>query len=396
MSIAIGTPLKNKALRVLLLGSGELGKELTMELMKLGAEVIACDRYANAPAMQVAHRSHVFDMLDPSALEAVIRHEKPFLIVPEVEAIATDKLIAMEKEGFTVIPTAEATRLTMDREGIRRLASEALELPTARYEFADTYEELVTAGETLGFPLVIKPLMSSSGKGQSVARTPADLAASWTLSQEAGRAGAGRVIAEEFIAFDSEITLLTIRTHDQTLFCDPIGHKQKDGDYIESWQPHPMTDKQLNEAKHIAQRICDRLGGRGLFGVELFLLKDGRVLFSEVSPRPHDTGLVTLFTQTWSEFALHARAILGLPIANIHRHSLGASAAVKATQSFENPVFSGIEDVLLTPGVDLRIFGKPIATKGRRMAVCLATGDTIEGALTKAIHARDTLTIAEG
>jgi phosphoribosylglycinamide formyltransferase 2 len=394
--MSIGTPLKNKATRVLLLGSGELGKELTMELMRLGAEVIACDRYPDAPAMQVAHRSHVFDMLDPKALEAIIRKEQPQLIVPEVEAIATEKLLQMEKEGFNVIPTAEATRLTMDREGIRRLASESLGLPTARYEFADTFEELERAGEILGFPVVIKPLMSSSGKGQSIARTPEDLKASWTLSQEAGRAGAGRVIAEEFIAFDSEITLLTIRTRDGTLYCDPIGHIQKDGDYVESWQPHPMTAAQLEAAKHIAKTICDRLGGRGLFGVELFLLKDGRVLFSEVSPRPHDTGLVTLFTQTWSEFSLHARAILGFPIANIHRHSLGASAAVKATQKFDNPVFSGMEDALKTEGVDLRLFGKPIATKGRRMAVCLATGESIEEALQKAKNARSLIEISEG
>ncbi|MBC7530185.1 MAG: formate-dependent phosphoribosylglycinamide formyltransferase [Oligoflexus sp.] len=394
--MSIGTPLKNKATRVLLLGSGELGKELTMELMKLGAEVIACDRYADAPAMQVAHRSHVFDMLDPKALEAIIRQEKPHLIVPEVEAIATDKLIEMERQGFAVIPTAEATRLTMDREGIRRLASEELKLPTAKYEFADSFGELEKASLVLGFPLVIKPLMSSSGKGQSVAKTKDDLASSWKLSQEAGRAGAGRVIAEEFIAFESEITLLTIRTKDQTLYCDPIGHKQKEGDYVESWQPHPMTEAQLGEAKDIAKTICDRLGGRGLFGVELFLLKDGRVLFSEVSPRPHDTGLVTLFTQTWSEFSLHARAILGFPIANIHRHSLGASAAVKAVQTFDNPVFSGMEKALATEGVDLRLFGKPIASKGRRMAVCLATGTSIEEALIKAKNARDLIVISEG
>jgi len=394
--MSIGTPLKSKATRVLLLGSGELGKELAMELMRLGAEVIACDRYADAPAMQVAHRSRVFDMLNPNALEAVIREERPSLIVPEVEAIATDKLIEMETAGFVVIPTAEAARLTMDREGIRRLASEQLKLPTARYEFADTFVELEKAGETLGYPLVIKPLMSSSGKGQSVAKTKDDLKASWTLSQEAGRAGAGRVIAEEFIAFESEITLLTVRTKDGTLYCDPIGHKQKDGDYVESWQPHPMTPAQLDESKHIAKTICDRLGGRGLFGVELFLLKDGRVLFSEVSPRPHDTGLVTLFTQTWSEFSLHARAILGLPIATIHRHSLGASAAVKATQSFDNPVFDGMEKALAVPGVDLKLFGKPIATKGRRMAVCLATGASLEEALVKAKTARECLTMSEG
>ncbi len=394
--MSIGTPLKNKATRVLLLGSGELGKELAMELMRLGAEVIACDRYADAPAMQVAHRFHVFDMLDPKALEAIIKKEKPQLIVPEVEAIATSKLLELEKAGFTVIPTAEATRLTMDREGIRRLASESLKLPTARYAFADNFAELEKAGQVLGYPLVIKPLMSSSGKGQSVAKTQADLQASWKLSQEAGRSGAGRVIAEEFIAFDSEITLLTIRSQNETQFCDPIGHKQEEGDYVESWQPHPMTEAQLHESKHIAKTICDRLGGRGLFGVELFLLKDGRVLFSEVSPRPHDTGLVTLFTQTWSEFSLHARAILGLPVAHIHRHSLGASAAVKATQTFENPVFHGLEKALSVKGVDLRIFGKPNATKGRRMAVCLATGESLDEALVKAKTARDCLQITEG
>ena len=328
-----GTPLTPSAKRVLMLGSGELGKEVVMELMRLGVEVIACDRYANAPAMQVAHRSHVFNMLDPIALRDVIIKEKPDLIVPEVEAIATKELLKLESEGWNVIPTAEATKLTMDREGIRRVAAEELKLPTANYEFADTIEDFKTAAQTLGFPCVVKPIMSSSGKGQSLVKTEEDLEKAWAYSQSAGRAGAGRVIVEEFIRFHSEITLLTVRTHNDTLFCDPVGHRQDGGDYVESWQPHPMSSKQLIRAQEIAKAMTDRLGGLGLFGVELFLLENDEVLFSEVSPRPHDTGMVTMATQKWSEFALHARAILGLTINSVDRHSAGASVAIRAKEN---------------------------------------------------------------
>ncbi len=395
--MTFGTALHPQATRVLLLGSGELGKELVIELMRLGAEVIACDRYENAPAMQVAHRSHVFDMLDAEALERIIRQEQPHLIVPEIEAIATDRLRTLEKQGFRVIPTAEAAWLTMDREGIRRLAAEELGLPTARYRFAESFAELESAASELGFPVVIKPIMSSSGKGQSIARTAADLAKSWEYAQSGGRAGRGKIIVEEFIAFESEITLLTVRASNTTAFCDPIGHRQEDGDYVESWQPHPMTPEQIASAQDIARKVTGRLGGFGLFGVELFLLKDGRVLFSEVSPRPHDTGLVTLATQSWSEFALHARAILGFPITEITRHSVGASAAFKAPeQTIHEPVFEGVASVFEEPGVDLRLFAKPTATPKRRMAVCLAVGKTLDEALYKAKAARAKLKLREG
>lgn len=393
--MTIGTPYSHNAKKVLLLGSGELGKEVAIELMRLGAEVIACDRYEKAPAMQVAHRFHVFDMLDGDALEAVIRQERPDLIVPELEAIATDRLLKLEQEGFHVIPTAEATSLTMDREGIRRLAAEDLDLPTARYAFASSLEELQEASRTLGLPLVIKPIMSSSGKGQSIARSEADLITSWEYAQSGGRAGVGKVIAEEFISFESEITLLTLRSSSGTVFCDPIGHKQQDGDYVESWQPHPMSSNQLRQAKEIAQTITDRLGGYGIYGVELFLLTDGRVLFSEVSPRPHDTGLVTIATQVWSEFALHARAILGLPVPHVQRHSIGASTAIKAQEALTHPTFHGLERIFAEPGVDIRIFGKPHATPGRRMAVCLATGRNVQEALAKAKAARNRVQLSE-
>lgn len=392
----IGTPYKAYAKKVLLLGSGELGKELAIELIRLGVEVIACDRYRDAPAMQVAQRSHVLDMLDGDALEKIIRLEDPDLIVPEIEAIATDRLAQLEKEAYTVIPTAEAARLTMDREGIRRLAAEELDLPTPKFAFASTWDELEKVAAEIGFPVVIKPLMSSSGKGQSVAQSPLDLAKSWSYAQSGGRASAQRVIVEEFIHFESELTLLTLRTVKGTLFCDPIGHRQEAGDYVESWQPHPMSSTQLAQAKAIAKSVTDRLGGLGIFGVELFLLKDGRVLFSEVSPRPHDTGLVTLATQVWSEFALHARAILGLPVAAITRHSIGASAAVKAQGgAMEAPVYSGLSTIFEEPGVDLRIFGKPLATPGRRMAVCLATGRNVQEALARAKVARDSFRIED-
>jgi len=392
----VGTPLQANAKRVLFLGSGELGKEVVIELMRLGIEVIACDRYADAPAMQVAHRCHVFDMLDAARLREIVTQEKPDLIVPEIEAIATAELKALESEGWHVIPTAEAAMLTMDREGIRRLAAEELSLPTAKYQFADTREQLDAAAEELGFPCVIKPIMSSSGKGQSVAKTAEDLDHAWEYSQSAGRAGAGRIIVEEFIQFDSEITLLTLRTKDDTLFVDPVGHRQVGGDYVESWQPHPMSEAQLTEAKHICKTVTDRLGGLGIFGMELFLLKDGRVLFSEVSPRPHDTGMVTMVTQQWSEFALHARAILGLPVRAIRRHAIGASAAIRAGEELKNPVFEGVADVFEEADVDLRLFGKPNARKNRRMAVALATGDNWEEALARARAAAAKVSVIEG
>jgi phosphoribosylglycinamide formyltransferase 2 len=366
-----------------MLGSGELGKEVVIELMRLGAEVIACDRYENAPAMQVAHRAHVFDMLDRAALRRVIEEEKPDLIVPEIEAIATPELEALEAEGWTVIPTAEATRLTMDREGIRRLAAEELGVPTAGYRFAESPDEFRAAAEEIGYPVVIKPIMSSSGKGQAVAHGPDELDQAWQASQSGGRTGAGRVIVEEYIRFTGEITLLTVRATNGTLFCDPVGHRQVGGDYVESWQPHPMSDRQLAAAQEMAKKVTDRLGGLGVFGVELFLLEDDKVLFSEISPRPHDTGMVTMATQQWSEFALHARAILGLPIQRVHRHSVGASVAVRSASEIEHPAIAGVDRVFAEPDVDIRVFGKPSARVKRRMAVILATGENWEQALSR-------------
>jgi len=385
--VSLGTPLTPHATRVMLLGSGELGKEVVIELQRFGVEVIACDRYADAPAMQVAHRSHVLDMLDRAQLRAVIEKEKPHLIVPEIEAIATAELVALEAEGWTVIPTAQAARLTMDREGIRRVAAEELGLPTARYKFADSYDELVAAGRELGWPVVIKPIMSSSGKGQSVAKTEADLEKSWHYAQTGGRTGAGRVIVEEFIHFDSEITMLTVRAENGTMFCDPVGHRQVGGDYVESWQPHVMSAAQVEASQAIARRITDRLGGRGIFGVELFLLPGDKVMFSEVSPRPHDTGMVTMATQVWPQFALHARAILGLPIPSIRRHSAGASVALRAEGELASPVLDGVADLYATADVDVRFFGKPNARPRRRLGVVLATAETAELALVKATAA---------
>lgn len=389
----IGTPYKDKAKKVLLLGSGELGRELTLELMRLGCEVIACDRYKDAPAMQVAHRSHVFSMLDANALEKIILEEMPDLIVPEVEAIATQKLLELEAKGFTVIPTAKATSLTMDREGIRKLAAEHLDLPTAKYAFADTLEELKKALETTKIPAIIKPLMSSSGKGQSFIKTEADIEKAWEISQKESRSGAGRIIVEEFIDFESEITLLTVRAKNATFFCAPIGHIQKSGDYVESWQPHHMSDEQLKKAESISKTVTDELGGLGLFGVELFLLKNGEVLFSEVSPRPHDTGMVTMATQRYSEFALHARAILGYDLHPIERYCAGASAAFKSPDNIDSPVFYGVEDLFKLDRVDLRLFSKPNASVGRRMAVVLATADSADESVTLAKKAREFIEI---
>lgn len=380
--------------KLLMLGSGELGKEVIIEAQRLGVETVAVDRYEGAPAMHVADRSYVIDMLNAKALRELVEKEKPDLIVPEIEAIATAELVKLEEEGYRVIPTARAARLTMDREGIRRLAAEKLGLPTARYRFADTYEEFAAAVREMGFPCVVKPLMSSSGKGQSVCRSEAEIANSWRIAMEGGRVQQGRVIVEEFIRFDSEITLLTVRSVNGTQFCAPIGHIQQDGDYIESWQPHAMTEGQLEEAKRIARAITDELGGAGLFGVELFLAGD-KVYFSEVSPRPHDTGLVTLVSQNLSEFALHVRAILGLPIPEIKLVSCGASRPLKAARELGEYRITGAEEALAVEDTQLRIFGKPVTKAGRRMAVALATAETVEKARERAGAAHAKLSVEE-
>ncbi len=380
---SIGTPLSPTATKIAFLGSGELGKEVVIELQRLGCEVIAIDRYANAPAMQVAHRSHVVNMLDGAALRAVLELERPHLIVPEVEAIATDTLVELEKEGFTVIPTALATKLTMNREGIRTLAAETLGFRTSPYAFAGSEEEFRAAVARIGLPCVVKPVMSSSGKGQSTVRTEADITKAWTYAQEGGRAGRGRVIVEGFVDFDYEITLLTVRHTGGTTFCEPIGHLQIDGDYRESWQPQPMSPAARAESERIAGGVTAALGGRGLFGVELFV-KGDLVYFSEVSPRPHDTGLVTLISQDLSEFALHARAILGLPIPAIRQHGPAASAVILPEGTSEQPVFGNLEAALLQPDTTLRLFGKPGIEGRRRMGVVAALGATLEIARQKA------------
>jgi len=381
-----------KSKKILLLGSGELGKEVILEAQRLGVETVAVDRYEHAPAMQVAHRSYVIDMLDAEQLRGVVEKEQPDLIVPEIEAIATSELIKLEEEGFQIIPTARAAKLTMDREGIRRLASETLEIPTAAYKFANTYEEFVQAAKEVGFPNVVKPLMSSSGKGQSVCHTEGDLEDCWKIAMEGGRVQNGRVIIEEFIRFDSEITLLTVRTVNGTMFCAPIGHIQQGGDYIESWQPHNMTEAQIMEAKRIAHAITDELGGYGLFGVELFLSGD-KVYFSEVSPRPHDTGLVTLVTQNLSEFALHIRAILGFPIPEIKLISPGASRPLKAQDELSEYSIVGVEQALALPNTQVRLFGKPVTKAGRRVAVALSSADSIEVARVNAARALECLVV---
>lgn len=384
--ISIGTPLSTTAKKVMLLGSGELGKEVAIELQRFGVEVIAVDRYANAPAMQVAHRAHVISMLDPKALRRVIEAERPDLIVPEVEAIATATLLELEQEGFQIIPSARAAHLTMNREGIRRLAAEELQLPTSPYRFADTIEEYRHAITEIGLPCVIKPIMSSSGKGQSLVRTSDDIEPAWRHAQEGGRTGAGKVIIEGFIEFDYEITLLTVRTTDGTHFCEPIGHRQERGDYRESWQPQAMSAKALKEAQQIAQAVTDNLGGHGVFGVEFFVRGD-RVYFSEVSPRPHDTGLVTLISQDLSEFALHARAILGLPIPVIRQHGPAASAVILVEGDSDQVQFQGLDRALAEPDTQLRLFGKPEVRGERRLGVALALGDNTESAVTKAVAA---------
>ena len=391
-TVRIGTPLHPQATRVLLLGSGELGKEVAIELQRLGVEVIAADRYDDAPAMQVAHRCHTLNMLDPAALRDLIAHEQPALVVPEIEAIHTPTLVELERDhGQKVIPTARAARLTMDREGIRRLAAETLGLPTSPYRFVDTLDEYRAAVAAIGLPCVVKPVMSSSGKGQSTVREAAGIDAAWDYAQTGGRAGQGRCIVEGFIAFDYEITLLTVRHRDGTSFCDPIGHLQIDGDYRESWMPQPMSALALQRAQDIASRITENLGGYGLFGVELFVQGD-EVWFSEVSPRPHDTGLVTLIAQDLSEFALHARAILGLPIPNIATHGPAASCAVLA-HGHGVPQFSQVEAALAEPNTALRLFGKPKVEGHRRVAVTLARDETVEAARAKARRAAAALKV---
>ena len=381
----IGTPFTPTAVKVLLCGAGELGKEVVIALKRLGVEVIACDRYPNAPAMQVADRAYSFSMLDGAELRRVIELERPDYVVPEIEAIATDTLVALESEGFTVIPTARAARLTMNREGIRRLVAEELGIPTSPYRFADTPEAFGTAVADIGLPCVVKPIMSSSGKGQSLIRFPEEIGTAWDYAQGGGRSGAGRVIVEGYIPFDYEITLLTVRHRDGTSFCEPIGHRQEEGDYRESWQPQPMTDAALARAREIAGQVTQALGGRGIFGVELFV-RGEEVIFSEVSPRPHDTGLVTLISQDLSEFALHARAILGLPIPAIRQLGPAASAVILVEGESDQPRFGNLAAALAEPGTDLRLFGKPQVHGRRRMGVALARGADIEEAKAKALR----------
>ncbi|MGE0753909.1 MAG: formate-dependent phosphoribosylglycinamide formyltransferase [Alphaproteobacteria bacterium] len=382
-SCSIGTPLSATAKKVLLCGSGELGKEVAMELQGLGVEVIALDRYANAPAMQVAHRSYVLSMLDGKELRRIIEKEKPDFIVPEIEAIATDTLLELEQEGFHVIPNARATRLTMNREGIRRLAAEELALPTSPYRFANSEEEFLAAVQEIGIPCVVKPIMSSSGKGQSVIKSSQDIKESWRIACEESRTGGTSVIVEGFVDFDYEITLLTVRHKDGTSFCEPIGHRQEDGDYQESWQPQPMSDMALKNAQDIAKKVTQALGGKGIFGVELFVRGD-EVIFSEVSPRPHDTGLVTLISQDLSEFALHARAILGLPVPVIRQHGFSASSVILAKGNSDKMAYSGLDKALSEADTMLRLFGKPDIKGKRRLGVGLARGKSLEEARRKA------------
>jgi phosphoribosylglycinamide formyltransferase 2 len=385
--ITLGTAMTPGATRLMLLGSGELGKEVAIEAQRYGIEVIAVDRYANAPAMQVAHRSHVINMLDAEALKRVIREERPDFVVPEIEAIATDALLELEEEGFHIVPTARATRLTMDREGIRRLAAEELGVPTSPYRFAGSRQELLDAVAEIGLPCVVKPVMSSSGKGQSVVRTQADLDKAWEYAQQGSRTGqASRVIVEGFVDFDYEITLLTVRHADGTSFCAPIGHRQEDGDYRESWQPQPMSDEALAAAQSIARQVTDALGGRGIFGVEFFIRGD-EALFSEVSPRPHDTGMVTMTSQNMSQFALHVRAILGLPIPAIRQQTPAASAVILAEGRSHNIRFAGLDKALAEPLTSVRLFGKPSIDGRRRLGVALARAGDIESARARAVRA---------
>jgi phosphoribosylglycinamide formyltransferase 2 len=391
-NMLIGTPLSPTATKVVMLGSGELGKEVVIEFQRYGVEVIAIDKYKHAPAMQVAHRSYEVSMLDGETLAKIIREEKPDYIIPEVEAIATDTLIELEKEGFQVIPTANATSLTMNREGIRTLAAEELELRTSPYKFAGTKEEFEAAVAEIGFPCVIKPIMSSSGKGQSIVKSKSDIDYAWHYALEGGRGNSDRVIIEGFVDFDYEITLLTISHIGGISFCAPIGHRQEGGDYQESWQPQAMSDKALTEAQYIAQKVVSALGGRGLFGVEFFV-KGDQVYFSELSPRPHDTGMVTMISQDLSEFALHVRAILGLPIPNIVQHAPAASSVIMVKGHSAQVSFSGLELALAEPDTQLRLFGKPEVQGERRMGVCLARGASVEEAREKANKASQSIVI---
>lgn len=388
----IGSVMTNVGRKALLLGSGELGKEVTIELQRLGVEVVACDKYSNAPAMQVAHKSYVFNMLDGNELRRIVELEKPDHIIPEIEAIATPTLLELEKEGYHVTPTARAAWLTMNREGIRRLAAEELGVTTSPYRFASDFEEFKKAVEEVGIPCVVKPIMSSSGHGQSVIKSADDISRSWHIAQEGGRAGAGRVIVEGFVKFDYEITLLTVRNSAGTVFCEPIGHIQIDGDYRYSWQPQPMTVAALEKAKEIARKVTDALGGYGIFGVELFI-KGDEVIFSEVSPRPHDTGMVTMISQDMSEFALHARALLGLPVPDIRFYGPSASRAIVVEGETNRIEFGNLEEVLAEPGVQIRIFGKPEINGHRRMGVILATDESVEAARDKAERAYDKLKV---
>ncbi|MDE6333773.1 MAG: formate-dependent phosphoribosylglycinamide formyltransferase [Muribaculaceae bacterium] len=388
----IGSVMTPVGCKAMLLGSGELGKEVAIELQRYGVEVIACDKYADAPAMQVAHRSYVFNMLNGKELREAIMDERPDHIIPEVEAIATPTLVELEKEGYNVTPTAQAAFLTMNREGIRRLAAEELGLPTSPYRFADSYQEFRAAIDAIGIPCVVKPVMSSSGHGQTTVKKAEDIDRAWHEAQEGGRAGAGRVIVEGFVNFDYEITLLTVRSVAGTQFCEPIGHIQVEGDYRQSWQPQPMTDAALAKAREIARSITDALGGYGIFGVELFVRGD-EVIFSEVSPRPHDTGMVTMISQDMSEFALHARALLGLPVPGIRFYGPSASMAIVVEGDTDKIEMDNLENVLSEPGVQLRIFGKPEIKGHRRMGVVLATADTVDKALAKAQRAYDKLKV---
>ena len=387
-----GTALSSSATKVLLLGSGELGKEVAIECQRLGLEVIAVDRYLNAPAMQVAHRSYAIDMLDADALEEIIKKEQPDYVVPEIEAIATDKLVELEKQGLNVVPTANATKLTMNREGIRRLAAEVLKLPTSPYRFVDTYDELVEAVKFVGMPCVIKPVMSSSGKGQSVIKTEADIKNSWDYAQDGGRTGAGRVIVEGFVDFDYEISLLTVRAIDGVHFCAPIGHRQEDGDYRESWQPQVMTEAALKQAQQAAEKVVNALGGYGLFGVELFI-KGNDIYFNEVSPRPHDTGLVTLMSQEMSEFALHVRAFTGMPINSITQYGPAASSVILGQGTSTNIRFDGLTEALSQPQTQVKLFGKPEINGRRRLGVAITRRDNLDTAIEDAISASNKIKI---
>lgn len=391
----IGTIGKPEGRKALLLGSGELGKEVAIELQRFGVEVIACDSYAGAPAMQIAHRSYVFNMLDADELRRIIELEKPDHIIPEVEAIATPVLVELEKEGYHVTPTARAAWLTMNREGIRRLAAEELGVKTSPYRFASDRAEFDAAIAEIGLPCVVKPVMSSSGHGQSVIKKAGDIDEAWRISQEGGRAGAGRVIVEGFVDFDYEITLLTVRSISGTVFCEPVGHIQVDGDYRESWQPQPMSAPAIAKAREIARKVTDALGGYGIFGVEMFV-KGDEVIFSEVSPRPHDTGMVTMISQDLSEFGLHARALLGLPIPELRFYGPSASRAIVIEADSDNIVMDNLDKVLEEPGTAMRIFGKPQVRGHRRMGVILATADSIEEARAKARRAYDKLSVAPG